>query len=132
MNQAVIVTNNDKVYQKHQGRLAVLFLPDGDYLAVLEKARDLIHQGAALLSHPQSGSMKPNQTPYRSVLLSWESPAAEGGRRPTPTDTESVLLIESSIETARKFLAAKKTPPWPAAVKEDFKTVDLSIIDSAI
>ena len=36
------------------------------------------------------------------------------------------------IEAAKKFLAVKKTPQWPSKIEEDFKTIDLSVIDSAI
>lgn len=133
MNQSIIVTNNDKVYKKHGNVKEVLFLEDGSYLDVLEKSRDLIHRGAKLLSHPMAGSMKPNQTPYRSVLLEREVPGKISVRQPVPPlDMESLRLIESSIEAAKKFLSIKKTPQWPSKIKEDFKTVDMSIIDSAI
>jgi hypothetical protein len=133
MNQGVIITNNDKVYKKHKDVKEVLFLADGSYLDVLKKSRDLIHRGAKLLSHPMAGSMKPNQTPYRSVLLERVCLSENSGKKPVPPlDIESLRLIESSIETAKKFLAIKKTPQWPFEIKEDFKTIDLSIIDSAI
>lgn len=133
MNQDVIVTNNDKVYKKHKDVKEVLFLENGSYLDVLEKSRDLVHRGAKLLSHPMAGSMKPNQTPYRSVLLERECLNEASEKEPIPLlDMESLKLIESSIEAAKKFLSIKKTPQWPSKIKEDFKTVDLSIIDSAI
>ena len=38
MSHCVIITNNDKVYQKHNDVMEVLFLEDGSYLDVLEKA----------------------------------------------------------------------------------------------
>jgi len=133
VDRGVIVTNNDKVYRKHKEVKEVLFLVDGSYLDVLEKSRDLVHRGAKLLSHPMAGSLKPNQTPYRSVLLEREGQNEASGRNPVPPlDMESLRLIESSIEAAKKFLAVKKTPQWPSKIEEDFKTIDLSIIDSAI
>lgn len=33
------------------------------------KVRDRIHEGHLLLSHPLSGSVKPNETPYKSVMI---------------------------------------------------------------
>jgi hypothetical protein len=36
---------------------------------VLLTVRDHIHSGARLLTHPQAGSVKPYETPYRSVLV---------------------------------------------------------------
>lgn len=133
MSHCVIITNNDKVYQKHNDVMEVLFLEDGSYLDVLEKTRDLVHRGAKLLSHPMAGSMKPNQTPFRSVLLEGKSHDETPGEEPASRlDLESLRLIENSIEAAKKFLQVKKTPQWPLKIREDFKTVDLSIIDSAI
>lgn len=133
MSQCVIVTNNDRVYKKHKDEKEVLFLEDGGYLDVLEKSRDLVHRGAKLLSHPMAGSMKPNQTPFRSVLLEKDSRNETREKEPaSPLDMESLRLIENSIEAAKKFLSVKKTPQWPLKIREDFKTVDLSIIDSAI
>lgn len=124
MEQRIIVTNNDQVQRKHGGSIQVILLEQGSYVDVLNQARDLIHRGAKLLSHPMAGSLKPNQTPYRSVLLI--------GQEQDELDMESLRLIENSIEAAEKFLQIKKPPNWPPKILEDFKTVDLSILDSAI
>lgn len=120
----MIITNNSKVNEKFKDQMEVFYFEEATYLEILEKARDQIHRGAKLLSHPMAGSLKPNQTPYRSLLL--EKPKAP------ITDLESLSLIENSIESAKKFLADRKVPDWPAGIKEDFKTVDLSVISSAI
>lgn len=128
----LIVTNNSKVYDSHKDAMEVLFLEEATYLQVLEQARDLIHRGGKLLSHPMAGSLKPNQTPYRSVLLEQPERCQDLQANPPVLDMESLRLIENSIESAKKFLANKGTPSWPPKIKEDFKTVDLSIIDSAI
>ena len=133
MYQNLIVTNNNKVYERHKKTMEILFLEDATYLEVLERARDLIHRGARLLSHPMAGSLKPNQTPYRSLLLEKPVHGQDQNRETPPAmDLESLRLIENSIESAKKFLANKETPAWPLDIQEDFKTVDLSIIDSAI
>ncbi len=124
----LIVTNNNKVYEKHNRKREVLFLEDATYLQVLERVRDLIHEGGTLLTHPMAGSLKPNQTPYRSVMLSKFEPVAAR----LSVDMESLLLIENSIEAAKKFLSDKSIPDWSPKIQEDFKTVDLSILDSAI
>ncbi len=101
MSQCVIITNNDKVYQKHNDVMEVLFLEDGSYPDVMEKTRDLVPRGAKLLSHPMAGSMKPNQTPFRSVLLEGKSHDETPGEEPASRlDLESLRLIENSIEAA--------------------------------
>lgn len=120
----LMVTNNSKANGKYWGQFQMEYLEDQDYLAVLEKARDYIHAGWRLLSHPMCGSLKPNQTPYKSILLSKEG---EGGG----VRYEDVLMIENSIAAYHKFQKGRPTPCWTERVKEDFKTIDLSIIDSA-
>lgn len=129
----LIVTNNNRVYEKHNEKMEVLLLEDAEYLKVLEKVRDLIHEGAKLLTHPMASSLKPNQTPYRSIMLD-KSGSYEGRdeAEKRTLDTASLFLIEASIEAAKKFLGNRLVPDWPPAIREDFKTVDLSIIGSAI
>lgn len=132
MNKTLIITNNNKVYEKHKDKRDVLFLEKATHIEVLEKTRDLIHKGARLLSHPLAGSLKPNQTPYRSILL--EKPSGMDPEKPSipVLDIESLRLMENSIELTKRILAVKSIPQWPSKIREDFKTVDLSIIDNAI
>ena len=118
----IILTNNPDVMKTMTER-DVRFV-DGTYRDVLIKARDLVHQGHQLLSHPLMGSLKPNETPYRTIALS-----DSGG----PLDTDSLLLIENAIETFDKF--AKVTRPdrginTPQEMLADFRLIDLSLIQS--
>ncbi len=133
MMKALVVTNNSKVYEKHGVKMEVLFLEGASGLEILEKSRDLIHGGARLLSHPMAGSLKPNQTPFRSLLMEIPETSRDGTSQVgVSVDFQSLRLIENSIEAAKKFLMIKSVPKWPSAIREDFKTVDLSILDSAI
>lgn len=97
-----IITNNSKVYNKYKDSYQVVYLVEGSYTDVLYSTRDFVHQGYKLLTHPMAGSLKPNQTPYKTVIA----------QRSEKTDFESVELIESSLEAALKFLRFKKTPKW--------------------
>ncbi len=118
----IIITNNSKVFKKYYSFYEVIYMENGNYMDVLEMTRDLIHTGCKLLTHPMSGSLKPNQTPYKSIIVS-------GNKK---TDYKSVVLIENSIEASRKFLKFKQTPLWNEKIKEDFKTVDLSLIENVV
>lgn len=132
MSHYLIITNNPKVSEGYSDKYTLMDLSDGNYISVLEKARDLIHQGAKLLSHPLAGSLKPNQTPYRSVLLESFFPGdAEAGLRPQ-VDLKSLHIIESSLEAAHTFLADRITTAWPDHICRDFQTVDYSLFTSAI
>ncbi len=119
----VIITNNSKVFEKYENLYEIIYLENGSYVDVLNKARDIIHTSCKLLTHPMSGSLKPNQTPYKSVIV---------GKDTGKTDYESVILIENSIEAAYKFLKFKKTPLWNEKILNDFKTVDLSLIENVV
>jgi hypothetical protein len=89
------------------------------FLNVLTEVRDLVHKGRRLLTHPLSGSVKPNETPYKSVLVSGHC---------GETDEQSVRIIEEGIIAVRKF------PPRdiPEHCLPDLQAVDLSLIRSAL
>ena len=87
---------------------------------VLIKTRDLLHSGYKLLTHPMSGSLKSNQTPYKSILLIKNNEA----------NLDDILMIENAIDNYNKFLKNRALTNWTEAIKNDFKTVDLSLISS--
>lgn len=95
---------------------------NGSYMDTLIAIRDHIHEGFQLLTHPLAGSMKPNQTPYRTVML--EKAAA--------MDYRSLELIESCILSAQKFQKQRPTPRWNDKILDDFRTVDLSFIKHVV
>lgn len=118
----LIITNNPKVCQNYRDHFRIQYLEGQDYLSVLVKVRDAIHIGGRLLTHPMAGSLKPNQTPFRSVML-------EEGKE--ETNWEDLKMIESSIAACQKFMAGRKTPVWTEKIRNDFATIDLSLMDSA-
>ena len=65
----LIVTNNDKVVNKYSSSYNVEYVDKEGIYEVLIRVRDLIHNGYKLLTHPMSGSLKSNQTPYKSILI---------------------------------------------------------------
>ncbi len=113
----MIVTNNPKVREQVTS-VNVMFV-DGGYLDVLLKLRDMVHKGHVLLTHPLMGSVKPGETPFRSVIITDK----EG-----KLDVKSLQLIEAAIMTFGKFTEKKLTPRGI----EDCMTVDLSLIMSAL
>jgi len=92
---------------------------DGSYFDVLVLARDYVHKGHKLLTHPLSGSVKPKETPYKSVVISTE---AEG------LDMQSLSIIEESVACYEKF-ADREIPPCALV---DFMEIDCSLIESAV
>ncbi|MEG1972852.1 MAG: GrdX family protein [Oscillospiraceae bacterium] len=127
MGKCFIVTNNEKVFEKYKVYMDVEYLKDEGYLSVLTKARDLVHSGAHLLTHPLSGSLKPNQTPYKSILMTMDE-----GKAVALEPYKEVMLIENSMEAYFKFTKGRETPHWTEKIKNDFMTIDLSLITSAV
>lgn len=122
-----IVTNNSRVREEYEGalkNLKVEYLEDGACLEVLVKVRDHIHQGCRLETHPMAGSVKPNQNPYKSVMIS-------DGSSDEAEFQEFVMVMENCIMICRDFLERRALPDWPESLKEDFRFVDLSLIKSA-
>lgn len=120
----VIVTNNKACYAMFREN-DCRFDDDWDYGKVLLEARGLVHQQYVLRTHPLAGSLKPNQTPYRSILLS-----KTVGK--TEEEFNSVALIEKAIDIFIQFQNDKPTPLWSEQILKDFREVDLSLIVSAV
>lgn len=114
-----ILTNNPLVREtmEQRGLCRVDYLK-GSFRELLVAARDQVHQGHVLLTHPLSGSVKPNETHYKSLALSDEP----GGG----LDLESLELIEQAILTCDKF--PLRYPVLPDRVRDDFQLVDLTLI----
>ncbi len=120
----IIATNNPNV-QKGFADQDVRPV-EGGYRDVLVYARDLVHRGHKLLTHPLMGSLKPNETPYRSIALSGE---ADG------LDFESLELIENAIQVFDRF--ARVTRPdrginTPERMLADFRLLDETLLTSAL
>lgn len=119
----ILITNNYNVYEKYRDNMDITYDEGFSYLEILEYTRDKVHQGHELLTHPLSGSIKPNETPYKSILIS---------KRIDKLDFNSLNIIEESIKTTEKFLHNKITPNWTEKVLEDFRVIDLSLIKNVI
>lgn len=124
----ILITNNQQVHQEYTGKSDRLlkqidYMPEKDLLGVLRHVRDLVHVGHELLTHPLTGSIKPYETPFKSICVD----AAIG-----PIHFASVQIIEDAIVTAEKFLKDKRQVVYPESVLEDFRLIDLSLINSGI
>lgn len=120
---SIIVTNNEYVNEKYKDTMEVLYKEGFTYLEILEFIRDKVHEGHELLTHPLSGSIKPNETPYKTIMIS----KAKGN-----LDEGGLKIVEESILTAKKFQTNKATPDWVERVLDDFRVIDLSLIENVI
>ena len=67
---SLIVTNNPLLAQCMEDCCEIRLFPECSYREILVKVRDLVYAGHTLYTHPLSGSVKPNETPYKSVVVS--------------------------------------------------------------
>ncbi|MGD9569798.1 MAG: GrdX family protein [Sedimentibacter sp.] len=117
----MIITNNEWVYNKYKDTYNTLFI-DGSFRDVLVKTRDMVHEGYELLTHPLASSIKPNETPYKSVIISDN----KGN-----LSLDSIFIIENSIMSFDNF-NLNKIKNITEKMKEDFKLIDLTVLESAL
>ena len=122
IEKANLLTNKDRVVEKFGDKIHCIMCKD--YEEVMIKTRDMVYAGNKLLTHPQASSLKPNQTLYRSIIIY----PKEG-----EDNTEDIMLIEKCVETFRQWQGIAKSPEsYPEDVANDFKTIDLSVIENVI
>lgn len=115
-----VLTNNPLVRDTLKDKKEVIY-KEISYEDVLREARDRVYRGYRLLSHPLSGSVKPNETPYKSIMI---------GNRNEEIDAQSVRIIESAIESCRKFVF--KSDKYKPEVYKDFQLIDWTLLESAM
>lgn len=122
IDKVILVTNNHKAAEKYKDIFDVRI--EESYESVLIRVRDMVYSGYSLLTHPQASSLKPNQTPVRSVLLYPLRPGDDHGR--------DCLIIEDVIHVYWQWQEIAPTPDnYKEAVWNDFEIIDLSIIEGA-
>ena len=120
MSKYMVITNNQLVRSSLDDTHEVIYL-ELSYEELLKVVRDRIYEGHRLLTHPLSGSVKPKETPYKSVLIS---------ERKEKVDGESVRLIENAILVCQKF--QDKSKYYKEEVYKDFQLVDWTLLESGL
>ena len=118
----IIVTNNDMVYDKYKDEYCVEYY-DCSIKDVMVKVRDKIHDGFKLLTHPLSSSIKPNESLFKSIIISDDK---------SVLDYNSLLIIENGIMTCDKFNKIKYNIVYTDKIIEDFQLIDLTVLESAL
>ena len=89
----IIISNNPKVKEFFKNERAEVIYVEGSYEDVLYAVRDRVQLSYHLLTHPLSGSIKPNETPYKSIAIKKEK----------ELDLLSLELISNAIEVYKKL-----------------------------
>lgn len=96
----------------------------GNCLMVMQRALNLVSGGYKLVTHPLSGSIKPNHNPYKSILLS-----REVNNNP---DISGIRLLHKSMLKAEQMIAENPIPDWSSLYAADLQQVDLDLLLSAL
>lgn len=123
IEKIIIVTNNPLVKEKLQNKFKIDYNEESVH-SVLQRVRDYIHINHRLLTHPLVSSIKPNEIPYRTIIIS--------NNTDNNIDVESLELIENSISTTNKFIKDFGIPNWNKNLLDDFQLIDFDIIYNAI
>lgn len=104
----LILTNNPLVpaCMEGKGLYTIDFRPELSYREILTLVRDKVYLGHTLYTHPLAGSVKPNETPYKSVIVSMV---------PHQFDSQQAEIIANAIAVFDKFkphrLGAERADP---------------------
>lgn len=123
IEKIIVITNNNITHDYFKDKYKIVFV-EGSLMDVLIKVRDYIHKGHRLLTHPLMGSIKPNETPYKTVIISEYSN--------NNIDLQSLMYIENSIEVAQKLIKNNLPKNWSQSVLKDFAIIDFDLITNAL
>ncbi|MCS5423124.1 MULTISPECIES: GrdX family protein [Psychrilyobacter] len=115
-----IITNNPLVHLKYKDAFPMDYHENATFLETMEFTRSKVHSGHEILTHPLTGSVKPGETPFKSIIISEEA---------SKLNFDSLKLIEDAILTTKKFVLNRK---WTDKIISDFKLIDCDIITSGI
>ena len=116
-----LITNNPKFIEENLKDIEIEYL-DVSYIDILRKVRDYVHENWEIVTHPLYGSVKPNETIYRTIVM----------KENNSLDITSVNLISDAILTFKKFRNNREVPQWTDRVKDDFSVIDHDLILNAI
>lgn len=115
--QLLIITNNPLVNNILD---AVIEPVRGNCIEVFRRVYSKVAQGHSLLSHPLAGSIKPNQNPYKSVLLS---------ARPEEVSISHLHLAHHCLEKIEEMLSENYQLPGN---DEDLQLIDRELLWQAL
>ena len=116
-----LITNNPKFIEENLKDIEIEYL-DMSYIDILRKISDYVHENWEIVTHPLYGSVKPNETIYRTIVI----------KENNSLDITSVNLISDAILTFKKFRNNREVPQWTDRVKDDFSVIDHDLIINAI
>ena len=91
------------------------------YREILVMVRDLVYSGYKLYTHPIAGSVKPNETPYKSIVV---------GKAPGEFSIEESNLMANAMITFDKFKPLNVV--YSDYHYQDFQLIDYTLLCGAL
>jgi len=126
MQKYIIVTNNPITAKNADAVHELRYCEDESLMSVLSAVRAKVHEGYKLATHPLTSSLKPNETPYKTVLL-----YPQKGE----LCLESLGLIEAAIRVHETFAQNSRPRLWSELrqdIRDDFAVIDYDMVRLAI
>lgn len=115
-----IITNNPLVVRCLSDYYQIEYC-DISFREILVKVRDMVYAGYELHTHPIAGSVKPNETPYKSIVV---SKVKKG------FNMEHAELCANAIITFDKFTPIVRE--LPQRILDDFQLIDYTLLAGAL
>lgn len=113
------ITNNPMIIKKGYKDTFVVV---GNTLSVLLAAKYEIRNGYQLASHPLTSSIRPDISPYKTIILTHSQP--ENG-------WDSLKIINYAIDYTENLLKNHPKPyTWDKKSLKDFQYIDMDVINS--
>ena len=116
-----IITNNPLVVEVLSEYYKIEYYEGIGYRDVLVKVRDLVYEGYELMTHPLAGSVKPNETMFKSVVI---------GTDVKGVDLEHCNLMMNALITCDKFKPLGVT--YSEYHIKDFQLIDYTLLCGAL
>ena len=120
LQQVLIITNNPIV--KNINNAEICFVK-GDQRQVLYQVLNKVAGGHTLLSHPLAGSIKPDDNPYRSVVLSTSI---------TEADLSTLNMLEYCLGKVESGVRDGMQSLQLDQLARDFQMIDKELLDNAL
>ena len=121
-----IITNNPLVVSCLRDYYEIEY-HEISFREILVKVRDLVYEGYELRTHPIAGSVKPNETPYKSIVVSKKKLDFVKNYEDY---AKYAKLCESALITFDKFTPIGWT--LPERILQDFQLIDYTLLAGAL
>lgn len=109
------ITNNPYIIKMG---ISCVEAKQGNVLELLSYVGKEVKNGYKLITHPLTGSIRPDISPYKSIIIS----SSKGN-----IDLESMKIIENSINYAAS-LCLYNLIKWDKETLEDFELIDYEFV----